>query len=76
MIPPANRQTLTHWVLKVELGKPVYLLRLEDSRSQGLPIEMRVEERWRKRMLICNGSDMGSKFARQGKCGDLQHGVE
>jgi hypothetical protein len=26
MIPPANRQTLTRCVLKVELGKPIFFL--------------------------------------------------
>jgi hypothetical protein len=44
MIPPADKQTLTHCVLKVELGKPVFLLRMKDSRPQGLPMGMRVEE--------------------------------
>ena len=62
MIPPVDRQMLTHCVLKVELGKPVFLLHWKDSRPQSLPMGMRVEERWRKRMLICNGSDTGSKL--------------
>ena len=57
MIPPADRQTLTHCVLKAELGKPVFLLPRKDSRPQGQPMGVRVEERWRKRTLICNGSD-------------------
>ncbi len=76
MIPPADRQTLTHCVLKVELGKPVSLLPRKDSQPQGWPMGMRVEERWRKRMLFCNGSDTGSKFARTRKCADFRHGVE
>ena len=76
MIPPADRQTLTHWVLKEELGKPVFFLRQEDSRSQGWPMGVRVEESWRKRMLIGNRSDTGSKFARPRKCADFRHGVE
>jgi hypothetical protein len=29
MIPPADKQMLTHCVLKVELGKPVFLLPME-----------------------------------------------
>jgi len=64
MIPPADRQMLTHCVLKVELGKPVFLLPKKDSRPQGLPTGMRVEDRWKKRKLICNGPDTDSKFAR------------
>jgi|SaaInl7_200m_RNA_FD_contig_121_49482_length_591_multi_13_in_0_out_0_1 hypothetical protein len=76
MIPPADKQTLTHRVLKVELGKPVFLLWKKDSRPQGLPMGLRVEDRWRKRMLFCNGADTGSKFARPRKCADFRHGVE
>ncbi len=76
MIPPADRQTLTHCVLKVELGKPVFLLSKKDSRSQDWPTGMRVEERWIKQRLVCNGSDTGSKFARPRKCADFRHGVE
>jgi len=64
MIPPADRQMLTHCVLKVELGKPVFFLPRKDSRSQDWSMGMRVKEGWRKRRLICNGSDTGSKFAR------------
>ena len=41
-IPPADRQTLTHCVLKAELGKPVFLLYIKDSRLR--PMGMRVEE--------------------------------
>ena len=44
MIPPADRQTLTHRVLKVELGKPVFLLPWKDSKPQGRPMGMWVEE--------------------------------
>jgi len=76
MIPPADKQTLTHRVLKVELGKPVSFLPRKESWLQGRPIGMRVEENWRKRRLICNGSDTGSKFARPRKCADFRHGVE
>ena len=76
MIPPADRQTLTHRVLKVELGKPVLLLLWKDSRPQGWPMGMRVEERWKKRMLFCNGADKGSKLARPRKWADFRHGVE
>jgi hypothetical protein len=61
MIPPADRQALTHCVLKVELGKPVFLLFIKDSlmtyRNAG-------RGGWRKRMPTCNGLDTGSKFAR------------
>jgi len=76
MIPPADRQMLTHCVLKVELGKPGFPLLRKDSRPQGWPMGMRVEDRWRKRMLFCNGADTGSKFARPRKCADFRHGVE
>jgi len=57
MIPPAERQTLTHRVLKVELGKPVRLLPWKDSEPQGWPMGVRVEESWGKQMLFCNGTD-------------------
>ncbi|MBT4874077.1 MAG: hypothetical protein HON48_02535 [Desulfobacula sp.] len=76
MIPPADRQTLTHCVLKVELDKPVSLLLRKESWLQGWPMGVRVEKRWRKRRLICNGSDTSSKFARPRKCADFRHGVE
>ena len=50
MIPPADRQALTHWVLKAELGKPVFLLLLRESG----PIERKTYGNagrggWRKR---------------------------
>jgi hypothetical protein len=64
MIPPADKQTLTHRVLKAELGKPVFLLPWKDSKPQGWPMGVRVEESQRKRTLSCNGADTGSKFAR------------
>ncbi len=44
MIPPANKQTLTHRVLKVELGKPIFLLPWKDSKPQGWLMGVRVEE--------------------------------
>ena len=44
MIPPADRQALTHWVLKAELGKPVFLPVLWDSWPKGRLMEVRVEE--------------------------------
>ncbi len=44
MIPPANKQTLTHCVLKEELGKPVFLLPWKDSQPQGWSMGVRVEE--------------------------------
>ena len=44
MIPPADKQTLTRRVLKVELGKPVFFLPWKDSKPQGWPMEVRVEE--------------------------------
>ena len=44
MIPPADKQTLTHCVLEVELGKPVFLLPWKDSKPQGWPMVVRVEE--------------------------------
>jgi hypothetical protein len=42
MIPPADKQMLTHCVLKVELGKPVFLLPWKDSWSRDWPMGMRV----------------------------------
>ena len=58
LIPPANRQALTHCVLKAELGKPVFL-----------PVLGQLTERktygnagrggWKKRMPTCNGLDTG-----------------
>jgi hypothetical protein len=44
MIPPANKQTLTHCVLKEELGKPVFLLPWKDSQPQGWSMGVRAEE--------------------------------
>ena len=44
MIPPADKQALTHRVLKVELGNPVFLLPWKDSKPQGWPMGMRVKE--------------------------------
>jgi hypothetical protein len=57
MIPPADRQALTHCVLKVELGKPVFLLIRKTYGNAG-------RGGWRKRMPTCNGLDTGSRFAR------------
>ncbi|MBT3424192.1 MAG: hypothetical protein HN431_15430 [Bacteroidetes bacterium] len=50
--------------MKVELGNPVFFLLRKESCLQGWPMGMRVEESWKKRMLIGNGSDTGSRFAR------------
>lgn len=44
MIPPANRQTLTHRVGTVEHGKPNYLHFSMESDPQGKPIDKWVEE--------------------------------
>ena len=44
MILPADKQTLTHRVLKVELGKPIFLLLRKDSKPQGWLMGVRVEE--------------------------------
>ncbi len=44
MIPPANKQTLTRRVLKVELGKPIFLLLWKDSKPQGWLMGVWVEE--------------------------------
>ena len=45
MIPPADTQTLiTHCVLKVKLGKPVFLLRKKDCMLRGRLTGVRVEE--------------------------------
>jgi len=45
-------------------ASPISLLPEKDSEPQGWPMGMQVEESWKKRRLICNGSDTGSKFAR------------
>jgi len=39
MTPPADRQMLTHCVLKVELGKPVFPLRKEGQLIARLAYE-------------------------------------
>lgn len=44
MIPPANRQTLTHCVMSVEQGKPNYLHFDMVSEPQGKPTGKWVEE--------------------------------
>jgi hypothetical protein len=44
MIPPANRQTLTHRVKSVEHGKPNYLHLSMKSDPQGEPIDEWVKE--------------------------------
>jgi hypothetical protein len=44
MIPPADRQTLTHRVKLTEQGKPKYLHFSMESRPQGKPIGKWVEE--------------------------------
>ena len=63
MIPPADRQALTHCVLKAELGKPVFLPllgQLTERKTYGNA----GRGGWRKRMPTCNGLDTGSRFAR------------
>ncbi len=47
----------------------------EVSTPQGEEMAQRVEERDKKRMLLCNGADRGSKFAPARKGADLSHGV-
>lgn len=44
VIPPANRQTLTHRVKAVEHGKPNYLHPRMESGPQGKPTDKWVEE--------------------------------
>jgi len=44
MIPPANRQTLTHRVELAEQGKPNYLHLSMEGDPQGEPIDEWVEE--------------------------------
>lgn len=61
MVPPADRQALTHCVLKAELGKPVFLL----LKGQSIKTYGNAGRGgWKKRMPVCNGLDTGSKFAR------------
>lgn len=44
MIPPANRQTLTHWVKSAKQGKPNYLHLGVESAPQGTPTGEWVKE--------------------------------
>ena len=44
VMPPANRQTLTHRVESAEQGKPNYLHFSMESDPQGKPIDKWVEE--------------------------------
>ena len=62
MIPPAERQTLSHRVKSMEHGKPD-CLRASGNRPARAGHRQAGRGGWKKRMLSCNEIDKGSKFA-------------
>jgi len=72
MIPPADRQILSHRnVILAKLGKPD-CLHESGNRPVRAGHRQAGKRGWRKRMLSCNEADRGSKFALTRKCADFQ----
>ena len=72
MIPPADRQILSHQnVILAELGKPD-CLRESGNRPARAGDKQAGKRGWSKRMPFCNGADRGSKFALTRKRADFQ----
>jgi hypothetical protein len=71
MIPPAERQILSHRVKSVEHGKPD-CLRKCGNRPARAGYGQAGMGGWKKRMPSCNESDRGSKFALTRKSADFQ----
>ena len=72
MIPPADRQILSHQnVILAEPGKPD-CLRENGNRPARAGDRQAGKRGWRKRMPFCNGADRGSKFALTRKRADFR----
>ncbi|WP_207689794.1 hypothetical protein [Desulfonema limicola] len=71
IIPPADRQILSHRVKSVEHGKPDCLRKCGNRPARAGHRQAGMGS-WKKRMPCCNGADRGSKFALTRKSADFQ----
>jgi len=71
MIPPADRQTLSHRVKSVEHGKPDCLRKCGNRPARAGRRQAGMGGR-KKRKPCCNGADKGSKFALTRKSADFR----